>query len=172
MTLPFPPFSTSEIIVGSLKNKIFISNDGDMMFVDGALEGTSFANGISLSQLSNIQDAISLDNLVDVSDVEPGKSYIFYRNEDSTWKAVESSHNILVVQIELNDWIATTVDGLEFYYVNIPHNFSLDVPVEVSVDVWNLSNKKITMHEIDQGTNITHIKSSTKINCYVVIKKV
>ena len=76
------PFSTSEIVIGSDKNKIFITNDGNMIFVDGSLEGTEIEGGVTLAQLANLEESASLDDLIDVSEVEAGKSYLLFRNED------------------------------------------------------------------------------------------
>jgi hypothetical protein len=173
MTDPFPPFATSKILIGSSKNTIGITNEGKMIFNDGSLEGTTYEGGATLDQLLGGESgSVKLDDLIDASEVDPGKSYVLFRNEDNSWKAVESQHNILVVEVEISDWSNINVDGETFYQVEIPHNLSLNIPVELGVDVWDLSNNQITVHNVNQGINKSTIQSSSKIGCYVVLKKV
>lgn len=83
------PFATSELLIGSDKNKIGITNNGDMIFVDGSLAETEFPNGVTLSQLANIQGSISFDDLVDTEGSQANRSYLLFKNPDGSWRVVE-----------------------------------------------------------------------------------
>lgn len=134
------PFSTSEILIGSDKNKVFISNNGDMVFIDGSLIGTQFEGGVTLSQLANVDSTVTLDDLIDVSEVTADKSYLLYRNADDTWSAteftppdvsIENLNDILDVDADSPDEndVLTYVGGV---WTNTPKAATLLVQVEVS----------------------------------------
>ena len=152
------PFATSEITIGSDKNKIFISNTGDMVFVDGSLDGTELEGGVTLSQLAKLEESITLDDLIDISDVEQNKSYLLYRQPDDSWKAVEFIPPETTVE-NLNDIqdvnapspsngdVLTFMNGL---WRNVPKSTTIVIQVEAAD--WDSS---ATVIEGDPGYSVT-----------------
>lgn len=135
------PFKTSEIIIGSEKNIISITDNGDMIFIDGSLDGTVYENGITLSDLANIENNVILDDLIDITDVETSKSYLLYRNVDNTWSAEEYTPPQVVVEnlddiqdvdvsSSSNNDVLTKVNGV---WTGVPKSTTIIIQVE-SVD--------------------------------------
>ena len=207
------PFSTSEIVIGSTKNKIFISNSGDMVLVDGSLVGTPYEDGITLSTLANLESTVSLDELIDITNVSAGKSYLLERQSDDSWKALEYTPpsvvienlndisdvvaaspdenevltfsngkwrnlpktSTVVMQVEGVDWIynATLLDGAPGYYVNVPHNLDLSLPLElIDVGIWNTNNELVTLNKVKQNQDDVYLESTAPLDLYVVMRKI
>lgn len=140
-----PPFSTSEIVIGSTKNKIFITDQGNMIFNDGSLDGTDLEGGVTLAELANLENKIELDDLIDASEAQSNKSYLLFRNSDDSWKSVEYTPPSVTVE-NLNDIqdvsasnpsdgdVLTFSNGL---WRNIPKSTTVIIQVESSDWTYN-----------------------------------
>lgn len=152
------PFSTSEILIGSDKNKIFISNSGDMVFVDGSLVGTQYEDGIALSNLANVDSIDTLDDLIDTTDVTADTSYLLYRKTDGSWSAVEFTPPDTTVEnlddiLDVDAGSPSENDVLTFVsgvWKNTPKASSLIVEVEAADWTFNA-----TIIDGDPGYSVT-----------------
>lgn len=137
------PFATSEIIIGSDNVRIFISNSGDMMFIDGSLKG-SLKNGVSLSKLAGQDSLVELEDIIDTSDTLAGKSYYLLKNPDGSWKAVDAEANnlsglsdVTLTSLQNND----TLRYIDGSWVNYPG--SINIIIQVESDDWTYNDTVI-----------------------------
>lgn len=170
------PFATSDIIIGSDKNKISIDNNGSMVFVDGSFVGTEYENGITLADLANSKSSVTLDDLIITTNVTPGNSYNLLRNTNGTWSAVKAPEldTTTIIQVETTDWSynSTLINGEPGYAVTVPHNLGLTLPSELlSIGLWNVEYEAIIVHRVRQGINSVYLESVDNIDLYITMRK-